>query len=363
MTPECFDCLHRLVGPHIQKKTTRLRQPISSKERLALTLRYLATGDSQQTISFSFRIGRTTVCNIIYETCLTIWEVLSKIYLRPPTSSVDWKNIAGEFSKLWNFPHCLGAIDGKHIGIECPINSGSLYFNYKGFFSLVLLAVCDAHYVFTLVNIGEYGSNNDSGILLNSTMGQKLENNSLALPQPEPLNGCHPHLPYYMLGDDIFALKTWLMRPFPGRNVPEAQRIFNYRLSRARRVIENAFGILRARWRIFSRPIKASVETAEAITKAAVCLHNFLRLTQCAGYCPTGFVDSELDNGVIKPGEWRSQVARDSNAGGAVININPLRGRRNLQSAIEVREALMKYFLSNNGSLPWQWDYVRNKGN
>ena len=125
-------------------------------------------------------------------------------------------------------------------------------------------------------------------------------------------------------------------------------------------MIENTFGILRARWRIFSRPIKASIETAEAITKAAVCLHNFLRLTQCAGYCPTGFVDSEMDNGEIKPGEWRSQVGRDSN-GGAVLNINPLRGRRNVQSAIEVREALMNYFLSNNGSLPWQWTMLETK--
>ena len=81
-----------------------------------------------------------------------------------------------------------------------------------------------------------------------------------------------------LVGDDIFGLKTWMQHLLPGRNILENQRIFNYRLSRERRVIENTFGILTARWGIFSHPINASVKTAEAITRAAVCLHNFLRL-------------------------------------------------------------------------------------
>ena len=86
-------------------------------------------------------------------------------------------------------------------------------------------------------------------------------------------------MPYYLVGDDIFGMQMWLQRPYPGNELSEEKRIFNYRLSRARRVIENAFGIMVARWRIFSHPIQASVEIAEAITKAAICLHNFLRLT------------------------------------------------------------------------------------
>ena len=78
-------------------------------------------------------MGKATVSNIIQETCQAIWDVLNEEYLRPPTSTEEWKNIANEYMELWNFPHCVGAIDGKHIAIQYPGNSGSLFYNYKGF--------------------------------------------------------------------------------------------------------------------------------------------------------------------------------------------------------------------------------------
>lgn len=98
------------------------------------------------------------------------------------------------------------------------------------------------------MDIGNYGSNNDSGVLSHSTMGQALEAEQLNLPNPEPLEGWRDHpFPYFLIGDEAFALKQWMQRPFSGRELPEDQRIFDYWLSRARRVIENAFGILAAR--------------------------------------------------------------------------------------------------------------------
>jgi len=89
------------------------------------------------------------------------------------------------------------------------------------------------------------------------------------------------------------------MKPYPGKQLDETQRIFNYRLSRARRTIENAFGILSAKWRIFRKPLRANVDLAEKIVKATVCLHNYLRLTENANYIPSGFVDCEDGNGNI----------------------------------------------------------------
>ena len=111
-------------------------------------------------------------------------------------------------------------------------------------------------------------------------------------------------LPYVLLGDDIFGLKTWPMKPYPGKCLLEYKRICNYRHFRARRTIENSFGILSAKWSIFQRPIRAGVDTVEKIIKAAVCLHNYLWQTDTANYTPAGFVDSENGDGAIIPGNW-----------------------------------------------------------
>ena len=211
MSPESFDHLLPLVSPLISKQSTKLREPISSAERLALTLRFPASGNSQQTMSFSYRIGKTTVSSIIKETCLVIWQALKDKYMRAPCLPDDWTNIGEDFMELWNLPHCIGAIDGNTL----PLNAQSIVALYittiKGFFSTVLMAVCDAHYVFTFINIGDYGSNNDSGVLENSVMGTAFANNSLGIPDAEPVEGCSIPLPYFLVGDDIFGLKIWLL--------------------------------------------------------------------------------------------------------------------------------------------------------
>ena len=82
-------------------------------------------------------------------------------------------------------------------------------------------------------------------------------------------------MPYVIVGDEAFPLKRYMMRPYPGRGLSESERIFNYRLSRARRCSENAFGILSSRWRIFHRTMDQAPETVDELIKATVVLHNF----------------------------------------------------------------------------------------
>ena len=123
------------------------------------------TGDAQFTISTSYRLSPENFGRIIQETCKAIWTVLyQKGYLNVPKSCEEWLKISSEFSQMWNFPHCLGSIDGKHIMIQSPARSGSMYFNYKKTFSIVLLAICNAKYEFTMIDIGGAGRQSDGGV-------------------------------------------------------------------------------------------------------------------------------------------------------------------------------------------------------
>ncbi|XP_022174962.1 uncharacterized protein LOC111036948 [Myzus persicae] len=89
----------------------------------------------------------------------------------PKPTKEDWKNISREYKEIWNFPNCIGCLDGKHINIQCPINGGSAYFNYKGVNSIVLLALVDAHYRFITVDVGSYGRNSDGNVFAKSALG------------------------------------------------------------------------------------------------------------------------------------------------------------------------------------------------
>lgn len=135
-------------------------------------------------------------------------------------------------------------MDGKHVGIKCPAKSGSNFFNYKNFFSIVLFAIVDADYKFIYIDVGKNGRISDGGIFANTPIYNKLENGSLRLPADEPLPDRVKNIPFLLVGDEAFPLKSYLMKPYPNRNLDLTQRIFNYRLSRVRRIVENVFGIV-----------------------------------------------------------------------------------------------------------------------
>ncbi len=139
--------------------------------------------------------------------------------------------IAKGFQDQWQFPNCIGAIDGKHVVIQASPNSGSSFFNYKGTFSVVLMALVDAEYCFTLIDVGAYGSQSDGGIFALSAMGKALQRGPLSTPPPKPLPGA-PELgsvPHVIVGDEAFPLKPCLMRPFPGQELNNNNRIVAFR--------------------------------------------------------------------------------------------------------------------------------------
>lgn len=134
----------------------------------------------------------------------------------------------------WDFPNCVGAIDGKDIVLRAPAKSGSLYYNYKGTFSTVLLAVVDANLQFIMIDTGSYGRKSDGGIFTHSNFGKALMANRLSVPPPRVLPGADHigTMSYVIVGDEAFPLEEHIMRPYPGRGYTEDRQVFYYRLSR-----------------------------------------------------------------------------------------------------------------------------------
>ncbi|GFO19377.1 nuclease harbi1 [Plakobranchus ocellatus] len=162
-------------------------------------------------------MGASTIRSIIYTTCHAIWEGLSESEL-PQLTEQDFKAVADGLKKTWNYPHVLGAIDGKHIKIECPPRSGSTYHNYKQTFSIVLQAVCDSESNFIAIDVGDYGRHSDGGIFNNSSFGRALLSNNLPIPPAEDLCG-QEVLHFVFLGDEAYPLMRNLLRPFPQRKI------------------------------------------------------------------------------------------------------------------------------------------------
>uniref|UniRef100_A0A1I8NL92 DDE Tnp4 domain-containing protein n=1 Tax=Musca domestica TaxID=7370 RepID=A0A1I8NL92_MUSDO len=213
MEKNTFDLLLTFVKERLRKHSNR--PSISPECRLFMTLAYLAHDGSKQIFSAAFKMGVSTMKGIVSETCEVLWEILGPIYLSVPKEN-EWKRIAIDFYTMWDLPNCVGAIDGKHINLTCPSNSGSQFYNYKGNYSIVLLAACEANYTFTSVDIGAFGSQSDGGVMWNSRFGQQLYKGQLDLPTEEILPGTNKSFPHYFVADAAFPLKPFLIRPYPG---------------------------------------------------------------------------------------------------------------------------------------------------
>lgn len=209
-----------------------------------------------------------------------------------------------------------------------------------------------------MVDIGGRGRESDGGIFKRSNMGEKLNKYELHIPPPEYI-GNHKLLPYVIVADEAFQLTNFMLRPYPGRGYIElndSKKIFNYRLSRARRVIENTFGILAAKCRIYRKPIICDVNTTINIIKSTVCLHNFIKINDDKSqYITPGYVDYENRNGEIIYGTWRNEI-ESQNALGEISRTGSNTFTRN---AGQIRDEFSCYF-NEEGAIPWQWNRNHN---
>lgn len=288
----------------------------------------MATGSSYSQLAFSFRLGLSTVSNLLIETMSAIWKNLQPIHM-PVPSEQDFINISEQFYTNWGFPHVIGAIDGRHIRIKKPPNSGSLYYNYKKFFSIVLQAVVDASNKYIIIDVGGYGHQSDGGKFQSSFLYRALLQKKIKIPSPNTSQNCETPLPFYFIADGAYPLLENLMKPYRINNSTERKNLFNKRLSRARAVVECAFGITCQKWGIFYTTIQSSPEVVSLVVQATCVLHNIL-------------IDLERNQTTVRPKEIHIDEAlvpgSDDEGSYHVLE----KGK-----AEEIRKEIIKYFLSN----------------
>lgn len=321
--PLCFSSV--FVSHFLKQNLCTLRYAIYNFQ---IIFRYLGSGNSFRSLHFEFLLGRSSIARIIRDTCVVIWETLRKEFMKQPTTE-DWLDIAQKYEIKANFPHCVGAIDGKHIRITKPRGSASEFFNYKKFFSIVLVAVADSNYCFRYIDVGGYGHEGDSNLFKATDLGKKIYTQALNLPLPTSLPNCPSGtaLPFVFVADEAFALCENLLRPYPAKNLTPQKKVFNYRLSRARRFVECAFGILANKWRILHRPIDVNVEFVDSIVKTCCVLHNYVRVVD--GY--------NFEDTLTCPLTGMSACGTRGNTSGKLV-----------------RDHFSDYFCSDYGSVPWQ---------
>ena len=341
-----YDELVDRLTARLTRETTNYRANLEPGLKVALTLRHLASGAKYRDMEFAWRVPHNTISIVVREVCQAIVDEFMDELMTCPSTVEGWRAISDSWFRRWKFPHIIGAIDGKHVACKCPPNSGSEYYCYKGYFSIVLFALVDCEYRFLWADVEGNGAASDAQIYNASELKNGLEADDIAgWPRPEPLPNDTEDVPYFLIGDDAFALRTYLMKPYSSRRLTREETIFNYRLTMARRVVENSFGILANRFQVLLTTMQHLPETVRLIVKACLLLHNLMRTRYPV--LQNRLVDRQQPDGAMQPGEWR----QGQNLGDTRQVQAPNRASRDGKKQ---RNLIKHWCNSPAGSVPWQ---------
>ena len=273
VTKETFKMILNRLAPFLKKQDVT-EQAVTPEERLGIALYKLSRGDYYNTISEMTGWGLTTVRNITLEVCNLIITHLWNDFVTFPSNEQEILDLIVDMEELWQFPYAFGAIDGTHISIKCPFGGAEAkkeYYNFKIFYSIVVMSMVDAKCRFLWASAGFPGNTHDATIFKATAMYEHLSNNmNVQMGQTVDDVNVQPQI----LGDSAFPHTTWLQKPFSNANLTEQQQYFNYRLSRARMIVECAYGQLKGRWRILERKCESDNFSTRSMALACIVLHN-----------------------------------------------------------------------------------------
>ncbi|XP_016418989.1 putative nuclease HARBI1 [Sinocyclocheilus rhinocerous] len=251
---------------------TNYRVSVPLQKRVAIVLWKLATNSEYRSVSHLFGVGISTACDCVKDFCSSVENILLPEVITIPQAE-KLKELSLNFEQRWGLPQCVGAIDGSHIPILAPQEYHTEYFNRKRWYSIVLQAVVDAKGLFWNVFAGLPGSLHDARVLRLSALWELAERRHLFAQQYRNING--QDVGFYILGDAAYPLTSWLMKPFPDNGFLTAQQqVYNHKTSKARVVVENAFGRLKGRWRCLLKRNDCNLERVKSMVLTCCVLHN-----------------------------------------------------------------------------------------
>ena len=232
---DTFWYLCQTYGKYFVKTTTQLQRPLVPAKRIAIVLHWLAQASSFSELAALYATGKSTVATIAHEGVTILRDrLVPEVILFPTGQELDWVMV--DFEALYGLPCCGGALDGTFMAMKKPSDLGDTYFCYKKFIAIIVLACVDARGIFTYVNTGRPGSVGDS-----YTYRQWLAN------FPRTISGVN--VKPSIVADSAFPLSSTCMKCYEVGQ-PAYRRSFNYSLIHTRRVVEQAFGCLKGRWKI-----------------------------------------------------------------------------------------------------------------
>ncbi|XP_070386644.1 uncharacterized protein [Dermacentor albipictus] len=324
VNPSTFRFLVESLRHVLEKQVTNMRDPITAEKRVAIGLYKLCSSAEDRTVANLFGVGRSSV-NVIYrEFCAAVVSVLESDWIRMITEEEMPRHIQ-EFEAVCDFPQAVGALDGCHFPISPPKKYATDYYNYKGWHIIILLALVDHKYRFRYCNVGAPGRCHDAHVFGVSRLSKIV--NSPLFKAPVAAVGTTA-VPPIILCDQAFPLTPNLMKPFGHRTViSEAERNFNCHLSGARRIVENAFGRLKARFRFIAKRMECSVGNARLAIRACCVLNNIC----------------EHFNDSVHP-QWLSEVQQSN----ATFPQPSRRTEAEIGNASAIRTALVEYYKRRN---------------
>ncbi|CAN8002244.1 unnamed protein product [Ixodes hexagonus] len=274
--PATFRYLVDVCRPHMEREVTCMRPTIAVEKRAGGAVYKLCSSAEDRTIANLFGLGRSTVNENYKEFCQVVVSVLEHAPCGSAfkmVSAAELPEHIREFQAALQFPRGIGALGGCHFPVSPPKANASNYHNYNGWYSIILLALVDHRYRFRYVNVGTPGRCHDAHVFARSELASTLEGPTFQTPMVT-INGTG--VPPLILCDQAFPLMPNMLKPYPRKDVSDKspQEVFNKRLSSARRVVENAFGRVKARFRFIMKRMECHVDNARLVIRACCILNN-----------------------------------------------------------------------------------------